>query len=102
MCSRYNIVELQQQAEASQVSRRNDGTPIYRFGPDRWADANTLHGLLIKVMARMEDLQAEVRKATGSEAPSLRRRGIDLQARMMNYQTGLAKIKGAQRENVNR
>ncbi len=102
MCSRYDIAALQQQADASQISRRADGTVIYRFAPDKWADANTLHGLLIKVMARMEDLQAEVRKATGSEAPSLRRRGIDLQARMMNYQTGLAKIKGAQRENVNR
>lgn len=102
MCSRYNIVELQQQAEAGQVSRRNDGTPIYRFGPDKWADAHTLQGLLVKVAAHMEALQAEVRKATGGEAPELRQRGIDLQARLMNYQTGLAKIKGAQRENVNR
>jgi hypothetical protein len=102
MCNRYNIVELQQQAEASQVSRRNDGTPIYRFGPDKWADAHTLQGLLVKVAAHMEALQAEVRKATGGEAPELRQRGIDLQARLMNYQTGLAKIKGAQRENVNR
>ena len=80
MCNRYNIVELQQQAEASQVSRRNDGTPIYRFGPDKWADAHTLQGLLVKVAAHMEALQA----------------------RLMNYQTGLARIKGAQRENVNR
>ena len=102
MCSRYNIAALQQQADASQISRRADGTVIYRFGPDKWADANTLQGLLVKVLVMMEALQAEVRKATGAEAPSLRQRGIDLQARLMNYQTGLAKIKGAQHENVNR
>lgn len=102
MCSRYNIAALQQQADASQISRRADGTVIYRFGPDKWADAHTLQGLLVKVAAHMEALQAEVRKATGGKAPELRQRGIDLQARLMNYQTGLAKIKGAQRENVNR
>ena len=102
MCSRYNIVELQQQAEASQVSRRNDGTPIYRFGPDRWADANTLQSLLVKLIASMEELQVEVRKATGAEAPSLRSRGIDLRARLMNYQTGLLKLKEASHENVDR
>ena len=102
MCNRYNIVELQQQAEASQVSRRNDGTLIYRFGPDRWADASTLQSLLVKLIASMEELQVDVRKATGAEAPSLRSRGIDLKARLMNYQTGLSKLKEASHENVNR
>lgn len=102
MCSRYNIAALQRRADADQISRRADGTVIYRFGPDKWADAHTLQGLLVKVAAHMEALQAEVRKATGGEAPELRQRGIDLQARLMNYQTGLAKIKGEQREHVNR
>lgn len=102
MCSRYNIAALQQQVEVSQISRRNDGTPIYRFGPDKWADANTLMAMLAKLITSMEALQAEVRKATGGEAPELRQMGIDLQARLMNYQTGLAKIKGAQRENAHR
>ena len=80
MCSRYNIAALQRQSDADQISRRADGTVIYRFGPDKWADAHTLQGLLVKVAAHMEALQA----------------------RLMNYQTGLARIKGAQRENVNR
>jgi hypothetical protein len=102
MCSRYNIAALQRQADASQISRRADGTVIYRFGPDKWADAHTLQGLLVKLIASMEELQVEVRKATGAEAPSLRSRGIDLKARLMNYQTGLLKLKEASHENVNR
>ena len=102
MCSQYNIAALQQQADASQISRRADGTVIYRFAPDKWADAQTLQGLLVKVVSLMEALQVEVRKATGSEAPSLRSRGIDLKARLMNYQTGLLKLKEASHENVNR
>ena len=102
MCSRYDIAGLQRKAEAGQISRRTDGTLIYRFGPDKWADATTLQRMLIVIAARMEHLQAEVKKATGGEAPSLRQRGIELQTRLMNYQTGLLKIEGAQHEHADR
>ncbi len=102
MCSRYDIAGLQKASEASQIGRREDGTPIYRFAPDKWADAQTLQRMLVAIVAKMQDLQAEVKKARGSEAPRLRWQGIDLQARLMNYQTGLAKLKGTQREHVDR
>ena len=102
MCSRYNIVELQRKAEAGQISRRTDGTLIYRFAPDKWADASTLQRMLTVIAGKLEHLHAEVKKATGGEAPSLRQRGIELQTRLMNYQTGLAKLKGAQHEHADR
>lgn len=92
MCSRYNIAALQRQAEASQVGRRSDGTPIYRLASDRWADIVTLKAMLGKLIGQMEALQAEVRKATGKEAPQFRGRSLQLQARLMNYQTGIKKI----------
>lgn len=87
-----NISELQRRSETSQVRRRSDGTPIYRFGIDKWADITTLQAMLGKLVSQMEALQAEVKQATSKEADRYRSRSLQLQIRLMNYQTGIKKI----------
>ena len=102
MCNRYDIAGLQKASEMAQISRRSDGTLIYRIGPTRWVDAVTLEKMLVKLAEKMEELRQRIRNATAGEVGTLRAEGTQCQLRLMNYQTGLAKIKGVQHEHVDR
>ena len=86
------IATMQAQAEQAQIRHRDDGTPIYRFCVDKWADARTLKAMLAALVGQMETYQNEVRRAQGREMDGLRVNGRELQVRLMNYQTGLAKL----------
>lgn len=86
------IDELQRATDDAQISKRSDGTLIYRIGPDRWADERTLKSLLSKLVGMMECHAKKQRAATGKEMPTLRDELIDIQCRLMNYQTGLRKL----------
>lgn len=92
------IDELQRAVEAAQISKRSDGTPIYRIGDNRWADERTLKSLLAKLVGLIECHAQKQRSATGGEMPKLRDELIDLQCRLMNYQTGLYKLAQRKRQ----
>lgn len=83
------IAQLQAQSEQAQIKQREDGTYIYRLGPDKWADAQTLQRLLAKLVQTMESHQEKVSVASSQEIEGLLVDWNELQVRMMNYQTGL-------------
>ena len=75
MCSRYDIAGLQKAAEAGQISRRTDGTLIYRIAPDRWVDGNTLQSMLEALLAKMQGLNQRLKGATAKEVDRLKVEG---------------------------